>query len=138
MNLAEDIQNSTESTTTVVNLNSTILTATTALPVNNHNSTEEEGEEKMTTTVIKITDNSTEIDESELERVNQRIQRQTMACASSPCGSYGVCYDVPFPAPLPAGFYCVCNEGFTGTQCEKGLFILSSLAYENLCIFVCL
>ena len=67
-------------------------------------------------------DNITENDL--VEKAIQRIQRQTMACASSPCGSNGLCYDVPFPAPLPAGYYCVCNEGFSGTQCEKGnLFV---------------
>ena len=76
---------------------------------------------KLTTTELPTNDSKIS-NEEELEKVNPRIQRQTMACASSPCGSNGLCYDVPFPAPLPAGYYCVCNEGFTGSQCEKGMY----------------
>jgi hypothetical protein len=72
-------------------------------------------------TIMELKTNNSEVITND-EKVNPRIQRQTMACASSPCGSYGLCYDVPFPAPLPAGYYCVCNEGFTGAQCEKGMY----------------
>ena len=41
------------------------------------------------------------------------------ACYSNPCNS-GTCYDLQVNILPHGGFYCVCPNGFTGIQCEKG------------------
>jgi hypothetical protein len=41
------------------------------------------------------------------------------ACYSNPCNS-GTCYDLQVNILPHGGFYCVCPNGFTGVQCEKG------------------
>lgn len=45
-------------------------------------------------------------------------------CTSTTCSGDGTCVEAP---GLPGGFYCVCNSGFTGTQCEIGKSVVLTI-----------
>jgi len=47
------------------------------------------------------------------------LRNKRSACLPNPCGTYGICYDIQYPSPLPNQFRCVCSAGFTGNQCER-------------------